>query len=93
MCSKKIKRNIVNNDLHISKVISSNFENELKEIRKKYNYMDYPRPFVERFIKNFKAKQISTEKVKLMKILNPSFPSDYRIDRKTQRFQIIFLRS
>ena len=73
---KKFKKNIVDNDLHKSKVIGSNFENELKEIRKKYNYMDYPRSFVESVIKNFKAKQISTEKLKLMKILNHSFPSD-----------------
>ena len=84
---------LINNDLHRSKVFSLNFENELKEIRKKYKYADHPRPLVESVIQNFKEKQISTEKTKLMEILNHSFPSDYRISQKMQQFQITFFRS
>ena len=40
----------------------------------KYKYADYPRPFVESFIQNFKEKQISTEKTKADENTRPLIP-------------------
>ena len=50
---KKFKRNNINNDLHRAKKISSDFSNEIKEIKQKYNHADYPRRFVESVIRDF----------------------------------------
>ena len=50
---KKFKRNIINNDLHRANVISSDFCNEINEIRQKYTYADYQKRYVESVIKSF----------------------------------------
>ena len=47
---KIFKRNTMDNDQHRSKIISSNFKNKLKEIQKKYNFVDYPRTFERNII-------------------------------------------
>ena len=54
---KKMKRNIVTNDLHRAKKICSDFEQELNIIREKYEKASYPQRFVESVIKSFKEKQ------------------------------------
>ena len=54
---KKFKRNIINNDLHRAQKISSNFSNEVKEIKQKYNYADFPRRYVDSVIKDFNEKK------------------------------------
>ena len=54
---KKIKRNIVTNDLHRAKKIRTDFENEKKEISKKYKSAGYPKRFVESIVKNFEENQ------------------------------------
>ena len=50
---KKIKRNIIRNDLHRAKVISTVFEDELTAIREKYKNAGYPSRFVESVIRIF----------------------------------------
>ena len=54
---KKIKRNIVNNDLHRAKNISSDFNDEKKVVGKKYEDAGYPKRFVQSIIEHFKQKQ------------------------------------
>ena len=56
---KKIKRNIITNDLHRARKISSNFNDEVKEIKVKYEKARYPPRFVDSIIKDFKEKQSS----------------------------------
>ena len=53
---KKIKRNTVTNDLHRAKKICSNFDEELKIIRDKYDKASYPPKFVDSVIKSFEEK-------------------------------------
>ena len=54
---KKIKRNIITNDLHRAKKISTDFENEKKEVSKKFENSGYPRRFVQSVIRDFDDKQ------------------------------------
>ena len=54
--SKKIKRNIINNDLHRAKKISTDFETEIKEINEKYENAGYPKRYVNSVIKSFNEK-------------------------------------
>ena len=54
---KKIKRNNISNDLHRARKISSDFENEIKEIKKKYEKANYPLRFVESIVRDFKNKE------------------------------------
>ena len=56
---KKIKRNIITNDLHRTKKISTDFENEKKEVSKKFENSGYPRRFVQSVIRDFDDKQSS----------------------------------
>ena len=44
---KKFKWNIINNDLHRASIISSDMDNEIGVIRKKYTCVDYPKRYVE----------------------------------------------
>ena len=53
---KRIKRNIVTNDLHRAKKISSNFDMEIREIKEKYEKANYPKKFVESIVKTFNEK-------------------------------------
>ena len=53
---KKIKRNTVTNDLHRAKKICSNFDEELKIIRDKYDKASYPPKLVDSVIKSFEEK-------------------------------------
>ena len=53
---KKIKRNIITNDLHRAKKISSDLDTEVKEIKNKYEIADYPKKFVSSVINNFNDK-------------------------------------
>jgi hypothetical protein len=57
---KKLKRNIITNDLHRAKKISSDFKEEIKVIKEKYNKADYPPRFVDSVIKSFEEKQSNT---------------------------------
>ena len=54
---KKIKRNIITNDLHRGKKISSDFAAEVKEIAQKYEAAGYPKRYVDSIIKDFKEKK------------------------------------
>ena len=54
---KKIKRNIINNDLHRGEKISTEFNEEIKEIKRKYEFADYPRRFVDSIINDFNRKK------------------------------------
>ena len=54
---KKIKRNIIRNDLHRAKVISTVFEEEISAIREKYKKAGYPSRFVESVIRTFQEEK------------------------------------
>ena len=54
---KKIKRNIVNNELHRARNISSDFNDEKKVVGKKYEDAGYPKRFVQSIIEHFEQKQ------------------------------------
>ena len=53
---KKFKRNVINNDLHRASKISSDINKEIKEIKQKYNYADFPKNYVVSVIKDFNEK-------------------------------------
>ena len=44
---KKFKRNTINNDLHRDSIISNDFNQEIEEIKRKYQHADFPKPFVD----------------------------------------------
>ena len=54
---KKIKRNIITNDLHRAKKISTDFEIEKGEVQTKYENAGYPKRFVSSIIRDFDEKQ------------------------------------
>ena len=54
---KRYKRNALKTDLHRAKQISSDFENEIKRIKKKYRDAGYPPRFIEAVIKEFLEPQ------------------------------------
>ena len=54
---KKIKRNIITNDLHRAKKISSDFREEIKEIGQKYESAGYPKKYVDSIVKDFKERK------------------------------------
>ena len=60
---KKMNRNIITNDLHRAKEISTDFPEEVKEIENKYKKAGYPERYVKGVIKDFreKAEKIETE--------------------------------
>ena len=55
---KRYKRNAINADLHRSKRISTNFDQEIYRIKKKFLAPDYPQKFVESVVRNFENDQI-----------------------------------
>ena len=63
---KKIKRNIISNELHRARKISSDFEKETDEIKKKYKMANYPPRFIDSIIRDFKDKESRVD--------NPSNP-------------------
>ena len=50
---KCYKRNTVNGDLHRSKRISSNFQEEIPVIKKKFMEVDYPLSFINSVVNEF----------------------------------------
>ena len=60
---KRCKRNSIKVDLHLAKNISINFEEELKFIRNKFIKANFPVPFINNVIKDFKnqAKKRATK--------------------------------
>ena len=54
---KRYKRNSIKVDLHRAKNISTNFEEELKFVRNKFIKVDFPVPFINNVIKDFKNQQ------------------------------------
>ena len=50
---KRDKRNTISGDLHRSRKIASNFDNEIGAIKVKYNKAGYPRRFIESTIRDF----------------------------------------
>ena len=54
---KKIKRNIITNDLHRAKKISTNFSKEKDEVALKYENAGYPKRFVTSIVKDFTEKE------------------------------------
>ena len=53
---KRYKRNIITTDLHRAENITSNIEEEIKTIRKKFIKADYPVPFINSVINQYKDK-------------------------------------
>ena len=53
---KRYKRNIITTDLHRAENIASNIEEEIKTIRKKFIKADYPVPFINSVINQYKDK-------------------------------------
>ena len=58
---KKIKRNIIYNDLQRARKIGSSIESEINAITEKYENANYPKNFVSRVVQNFKTKQEKQE--------------------------------
>ena len=56
--AKRYKRNAINPDLHRSKRISTNFDQEIYRIKKKFLAADCPQKFVESVIRNSENDQI-----------------------------------
>ena len=54
---KKLKRNIVTNDLHRAKRITTVFEEEVKVIKEKFQTASYPPRFVDSIVKNFEDQE------------------------------------
>ena len=54
---KKLKRNIINNDLHRAQKISTDFNAEINNIKNKFKNADYPSRFVDSIIKGFEQKR------------------------------------
>ena len=54
---KKIKRNIITNDLHRAKKISTDFAKEKDIINLKYVNAGYPKRFIESMVRDFTEKQ------------------------------------
>ena len=57
---KKIKRNIVKNDLHRARKISSDFNEEKEEIQKKYRNAGYPEKFTSKIIRDFENTEVES---------------------------------
>ena len=59
---KRYKRNTVNGDLHRSRKISSNFEEEIPLIKEKFRMADYPLRFINSVVNEFqKGKECGDE--------------------------------
>ena len=58
---KKIKRNIITNDLHRAKKISTDFNQEKDEVISKYVRAGYPKRFVGSIVEDFIEKQNRSE--------------------------------
>ena len=54
---KKVKRNIITNDLHRSKKISSDFQKEIKAITQKYEKAGYPTRYIKSIVRDFQEKE------------------------------------
>ena len=54
---KRIKRNIITNDLHRARKISTDLNTETNEIKEKYGKAGYPKRFVDSIIRNFNEKE------------------------------------
>ena len=50
---KRYKRNAINGELHRASKISSNFENEIRRIKKKFKNVGFPTKFTESVIRDF----------------------------------------
>ena len=60
--SKRYKRNTINGDLHRSKRISSNFDEEIPLIKEKFMKADYPLLFIKSVVNEFqKGKECGDE--------------------------------
>ena len=59
---KRYKRNTINGDLHCSKRISSNFDEEITLIKEKFMNVDYPLHFINSIVNEFqKGKECGDE--------------------------------
>ena len=59
---KRYKRNAINGDLHRSKRISSNFDEEISLIKEKFRKADYPLRFINSVVNEFqKGKECGDE--------------------------------
>ena len=65
---KRYKPNTINGDLHRSKRISSNFDEEIPLIKEKFLKADYPLPFVNSVVNEFKR----VKNVEMKGIMAPS---------------------
>ena len=70
---KRYKRNSIKVDLHRAKNISTNFEEELKFIRNKFIKADFPVPFINNVIKDFKNQQKSVQQNNEEELIIPSY--------------------
>ena len=70
---KRYKRNSIKVDLHRTKNISTNFEEELKLIRNKFIKADFPVPFINIVIKDFKNQQTNVQQNNEEELIIPSY--------------------
>ena len=70
---KRYKRNSIKVDLHRAKNISTNFEEELKFIRNKFIKADFPVPFINNVIKDFKNQQKNVQQNNEEELIIPSY--------------------
>ena len=69
---KRYKRNTINGDLHRSKRISSNFDEEIPLIKEKFMKADYPLRFINSVVNEFqKGKECRDVPTSLFKIAKP----------------------
>ena len=59
---KKIKRNIVTNDLHRTKMLCTDFEEGVIEVKTKFKKAGYPDRYVNKIVEDFKEKQNRTQR-------------------------------
>ena len=59
---KKIKRNVIRNDLHRAKKLCSNFNEGIQDIKQKYLHAKYPSRFIDSIVKDFTEKERTVQK-------------------------------
>ena len=89
---KKIKRNIITNDLHRAKKISTDFNAETKEINQKYEKAGYPKRFVESIVKYFKERENRQSETGKQREEKPFFPIRVPFCEKNEKIARQFLQ-
>ena len=69
----RYKRNSIKVDLHHAKKIFTNFKEEIKFIRNKFTKADFPLPFINSVIKDFKNQKRIAQKKNEEELIIPSY--------------------